>query len=265
MTQLKPPRAIILAAGFGSRLVPLTNDRPKCMVSLLGKTILDRQLSAFKNAGITDVAIVTGHGADAVPQDMGLAIFSNPDYAITNMVTSLMCAREWLASGGDVMISYGDIVYTDSVLDTLLQSQNDITVCIDKGWRAYWQERMENPLSDAETMKFGNDGRIIELGKKPKSYDEIEGQYIGLQLWRSMSIPKILDFYDKLDRGAIYDGKPFQQMFMTSFIQSMINADFKIMPAVIQHGWLEVDTLDDLAMCEKLHAQNRLKELYDAV
>src|SRR5688500_14552132 len=102
-------RAIILAAGFGSRLVPLTKDRPKCMVSLLGTTILDRQLTVLKAADVHDVAIVTGHGAGAVPQDRGLAFYSNPDYSRTNMVTSLMCAREWLMAGDDMIISYGDI------------------------------------------------------------------------------------------------------------------------------------------------------------
>lgn len=259
----KPPRAIILAAGFGSRLVPLTEDRPKCMVPLLGKTILDRQVAVLNRAGIVDIAIVVGHGAAAVPADR-FTLYTNPDYSVTNMVVSLMCARDWLTRGDDVLICYGDIVYTDTVLETILQSPHDINVCIDKGWRSYWQERMDDPLSDAETMKFGPDGRIIELGKKPTSYAEIEGQYIGLQLWRAGAVPGILGFYDGLDRDAIYDGKPFPKMFMTSFIQSMINAGKPIMPAIINHGWLEIDTLDDLALCERLHDAGRLGELYDA-
>ena len=255
-------RVIILAAGFGSRLAPLTNNCPKCMVPLLGKTILDRQVKVLRDCGIVDIAIVAGHGAAAVPVDAGYKIFKNNECATTNMVCSLMFARDWILEGGDILISYGDIVYTKDVLSELLSGNADISVCIDKGWRSYWQERMDDPLSDAETMRFGTDGQIIELGRKPFSYDEIEGQYIGLQLWRASKIQEIMALYDSLDRAALYDGRPFKQMFMTSFIQKMIDSGLQVMPSIINHGWLEIDTLDDLKMCDRLHEEGKLEALY---
>lgn len=257
-------RAIILAAGFGSRLMPFTADRPKCMVSFLGRTILDRQLEVFTKAGITDIAVVTGYHAEAVKDSRITQTFSNPDYSSTNMVSSLMTAREWLESGDDIVISYGDIVYTDSVFESLLSSNNDFNVVVDKGWRTYWDIRMNNPLSDAETMKFNQNGTIHELGRKPKSYDDIQGQYIGLQLWRSPVINRMLELYDLMDRDAAYDTKPFRQMYMTSFIQYMIDNGLPAHPVLIQNGWVEIDTVEDLKACEAMHADNTLKNIYDA-
>ena len=64
-------------------------------------------------------------------------------------------------------------------LETLLRANGDIVVMVDDGWLDLWTVRNENPLNDAETLKYGDKGQIIEL-KKPKSLSEIKGQYTGL-------------------------------------------------------------------------------------
>ena len=84
-------KAIILAAGRGSRLKGLTDDRPKCLVELGGVRLLDWQLAALKAAGIEDVVVVTGYRADLL-QAEGVRTIHNPDWARTNMVRSLLCA-----------------------------------------------------------------------------------------------------------------------------------------------------------------------------
>ncbi len=260
---LKRPRAIILAAGFGSRLMPYTKDRPKCMVEFAGKTLLQRQIDVFTAHGITDIAIVLGHAPQAVKND-ALAIYHNPDYQTTNMLYSLMQAREWLEKEGDVIISYGDIVYNPDVLESVLSTPGDIVVSIDRSWKDYWQIRMENPLSDAETLKINNAGYIQEIGKKPTSYTDIEGQYIGLQKWNAGSVNSILNFYDSLDRHALYDAKSFHQMYMTSFLQNLIDNNFKLTPSFINNGWLEVDTVEDLTAYETLYKEGGLSRFYNA-
>lgn len=260
---MKKTRAIILAAGFGSRLMPYTSDKPKCMVKLFGKTILQHQLDVFHNNGINDIAVVAGYHPESVKHPDITHVFVNKDYNTTNMVESLMCARDWLESGDDIVISYGDIVYEDKVLKHALASNHDINVLVDKGWKDYWSIRMDNPLDDAESMKIGVTGAIKELGKKPKSYDDIQGQYIGLQLWRTQAIKKILALYNGLDKTEQYDGKPFPKMFMTSFIQAIIDQGLEVMPVFIENGWLEIDTVEDLNICEKLYAENALGYLFN--
>ncbi|MCS5607976.1 MAG: NTP transferase domain-containing protein, partial [Alphaproteobacteria bacterium] len=108
-------RAIILAAGQGTRLAPHTNDRPKCLVELAGKTMLSRQLAVLNNAEIGDVILVGGYCADQL-KPYASNIILNTDYGSTNMVHSLFCAQSAMDGCDDILISYSDIVYEDHVL-----------------------------------------------------------------------------------------------------------------------------------------------------
>ena len=88
-------RAIILAAGRGSRMKEMTAEKPKCLTMLYGRPLLEHQLSALRSAGITDIAVVTGYMREALTS-YDLVEFHNSRWAETNMVASLCCAREWL-------------------------------------------------------------------------------------------------------------------------------------------------------------------------
>ena len=108
---------------------------------------------------------------------------------------------------------------------------------------------MENPLDDAETMKLHQDLSITELGKRADSYDDIEGQYIGLIKISRRAISSVKNYYHSLDNNALYDGQSFDNMYMTSFLQLIINNLMPINAVLIEGGWLEVDSKDDLK-CE---------------
>ena len=111
--------------------------------------------------------------------------------------------------------------------------------------RDLWAKRMDNPLADAETLKIQN-GKIIELGKKPKNFKEIEGQYIGLIKISKKIIKNVIEFYEKSDKKVLYDGLDYKNMYLTSFIQMMINSSFEVRPVFIDGGWVEIDTPEDL-------------------
>jgi len=115
-----------------------------------------------------------------------------------------------------------------------------------------WSLRMENPLDDAETFKMNQDGFVTELGKKPKSKDEVQAQYMGLIKVSADKVKKFKAFYHQLDHTGIYDGKDFDNMFMTSFIQNLIESGWKVKPALIHNGWVEVDTVEELDMYESM-------------
>ena len=102
-------RAIILAAGRGSRMKSLTDERPKCLVELRGKPLLEWQLWALRDAGINEIAIVTGYKRELLAE-RGLVEFFNPRWAETNMVSSLACAEAWLVAD-TCIVSYADIFY----------------------------------------------------------------------------------------------------------------------------------------------------------
>ncbi|EKK0830156.1 sugar nucleotidyltransferase, partial [Campylobacter lari] len=116
---------------------------------------------------------------------------------------------------------------------------------VDKAWKELWTKRFENPLDDAETLKLKDDF-IVELGKKAKSYDEIQGQYIGLFKFSHHFLKEVLKTYDELDRTLLYNEKDFKNMYMTSFLQILINKYKNAKAIKINGNWCEIDFMSDL-------------------
>ena len=241
----KKVRAVVLCAGQGSRLRPLTNTVPKCMVKYKGNCIIDYILASLRASGVEDICLVKGYLASVLERKDTTSIV-NKDYDKTNMVATLFCAEEQLDSVDDLVLSYSDIIYNPKIVQALLASNADVSVVIDRQWRSLWEARMENPLTDAETLKISEDGFITEIGKKPKSYDEIEGQYIGLMKFSAAGVKILREHYHALDKNAIYDGKSYPNMYMTTLLQSLINSGVKVSPVFIDGGWTEVDEPTDL-------------------
>ena len=145
------PKVIIIAAGLSSRMRPLTDDRPKCMLDFAGKTLLRRQLDAFGDCGLDDVAVIRGFQGDKIDLD-GLRYFENPDFENNNILNSLFYAEE--AIEGDVIISYSDILFESRVVKSLLGSGEDISIVVDTDWRQYYAGRNDHPIEEAENVVF---------------------------------------------------------------------------------------------------------------
>ena len=254
-------RAVVLAAGEGNRLRPLTADRPKCLVELAGRPLLAWQLDALAHAGVDDVTIVTGYRADAITA--GTRRVHNARYAETNMVASLMCARDAFDGGDDVLIAYGDIVYEPRLVAALRATRSGIGVVVDREWRRLWELRMEDPLADAETLRRDADGYLVELGRRPERVTDIEGQYVGLVLVRADAAAEWCDRYDALAPDGDYEGRDRDHMFMTAYLQLLIDAGVRIDAVGVDGGWLEVDTLDDLRAYDALRARGALATIVD--
>lgn len=242
--------AIVLAAGFGSRLMPHTADRPKGLVALDGVPMLERQLFVMRSNGIREITVVGGYRVEAL-RYLGRPVIANPDYAQTNMVYSLMCARTLLDGSSDLIVAYSDIVYESRVLQAVLAQEGEVVIAADRQWLTLWSARMDDPLSDVETFRVDASGRLAEIGARPESLEQVEGQYIGL-------IKIVADVQTRLAAlcDAILPARPKLQM--TQLIQELIARDWDVRPAWTDGGWLEVDTLQDL---ERYHAMARTGEL----
>ena len=240
-------KAIILAAGQGTRLRPLTDHKPKCLVELAGKPLLEHQLATLRAAGVDDIHIVGGYRAEQLERP-GITLHINERFAETNMVTTLFAAEAVMTGESDLIIGYGDIVYEPRVLAALLAVDAPIALAVDREWRRYWAARMDDPLSDAETLKLTDGDRVVELGKKPQSYADIQGQYTGLIKIRAAHVARLPEVWRAMDRDAIYDGKDYDNMYMTSFIQYLIDSGWETRAALIDNGWAEVDCEADLAV-----------------
>lgn len=254
-------KAIVLAAGQGSRLRPITNETPKCLVPLCGHPLLTWQTAVLQRSGIHDIAVATGFCSDQI-SDLGYPCYYNPNFEKTNMVTSLFNAGEFFDDTEDLVVVYGDIVFQTENLQQLLSSESQVSLMIDTAWRNLWSARMNNPLDDAETLILDDEQNILEIGKKPSSYEEIQGQYTGLIRIRRDVLGQVTDFYNNLDRDATYDGQSFDNMYMTSFLQRLINFGFEVKGSLVESGWLEVDSCADLEAYESMFKNNALDEFW---
>lgn len=246
-------KVIILAAGQGTRLRPHTDTKPKCMVELKGKALLHHQLEVLEQCDVKkqDIALAAGYLQEALVAP-GIKQYRNEQYATTNMVSTLFAAEDFMQAGEDLIISYGDIVYKPEVFEKLLVAEGDLVVAADLYWYDLWKLRMENPLDDAETFKMTEDGKVMELGKKPQTRDDAQAQYIGLIKIAGNKVADFIQYYHAMDKTAKYDGKNFNNMYMTSLIQHIIDAGWDVRAALINRGWLEVDSVEDLEAYESL-------------
>ena len=236
-------KALILAAGEGTRLRPYTADRPKCLVEVAGRSLLDRQLDVLGAAGVAPVVVVGGYRAEMLPRP-GIGVRLNPRYATTNMVTTLFCAEEELAGGA--LVCYGDIVYAREMVEAVLASDADIAVAIDLGWEAYWRARGDDPLADAETLRMAGDGRLLEIGQKPTSLAQIEGQYMGLMKYSAAGAATLRAAYHAARARGSLRGKPVEKAYMTDLLQSLIDDGVRLQAVTVRGDWVEVDTVGDL-------------------
>jgi choline kinase len=245
----------MLVAGEGSRLRPYTLDRPKCLVEVDGKSLLDRQLAVLSTASIEPIVLIGGYRSEMLVRP-GTQLRINPRFAETNMVWTLFSAEDEL--DGDVLICYGDIVYSKDVLKSILQCKADIAVTIDLEWESYWRARNEDPLADAETLKLRPDGRIIEIGQKPKSLQDMEGQYMGLIKLSSRGAGVIKQVFHEAQIKGDIRGKPVEKAYMTDLLQTVIDSGFDIQSVPVRGGWVEVDTVSDL---QSVVTKSRLLEI----
>ena len=253
-------KAIILAAGQGTRLRPLTNEIPKCLVELCGTSLLDRQIAVLKLCGVHEPVIVAGYRANALAE-RGHSYVVNSAFDRTNMVATLFSARRQFPTHEDLLICYGDIVYQSDNLRAVLAAEERVALMADRQWQRYWQLRMADPLDDVESFVIDDRGFVRELGKKVTSAERVHAQYTGLIKISAGAVSDMAAFYDSMDRAAVYDGQSFDNMFMTSFIQQLIDAGWPVQAVLVDNGWLEVDAVSDIELYERLAQSGELEDL----
>jgi choline kinase len=242
--------AVVLAAGRGSRMGALAEDRPKCLVELARKPLLRRQIEALRGGGVSTIGVVRGYLGNMLNAE-DVTYFENQRWAQTNMVMSLVAAATWLRSHS-VVISYADIFYGRDVVRDLAASSGDLVVAYDRSWRSLWTRRFVDPLSDAETFRTDTRGNLIEIGRRTTQIDDIEGQYMGLlkftpRAWRA--VEAVLGAADARTRDA---------MDMTTLLRTLLDSGFPIKTVGIAGQWGEIDSSGDLELYEKMIREGEL-------
>lgn len=231
-------KAIILAAGRGSRMQGMTDDRPKCLVEFRGKPLVQHQIDALRAGGVSDIGIVCGYKQELLTA-FGDQHFINSAWASTNMVSSLACAQSWLQNEACI-VSYSDIFYDAEAVRSLIGSDWPLAITYDPNWLSVWQNRFADPLSDAETFQLSHDNRVTEIGNRPKTIDEVQGQYMGLLRISPTSWQNIEALRAELDRQTR------DRLDMTGLLSRLIQRGYPVYGIPYLGEWGEIDNESDL-------------------
>jgi choline kinase len=245
-------KAIIVAAGPGSRLNPFTNDRPKCLLDVGGQTILERTLQALRENGIENIAVVRGYQSHLIDYP-DVTYCHNPDFRKNNILRSLFYAEDEMDDA--FIFSYSDILYSSEIVARLIDSEADVALTVDVSWTQTYEGRDLHPVSEAELVKVEN-GRVVRIGKGVVSPEETYGEFIGLAKFTKAGAEAMKAAYHRAAKE--YPTSPFQcaasleKAYMTDMIQELVNSGMLVQSIDIEGGWMEIDTPQDLERARRL-------------
>jgi L-glutamine-phosphate cytidylyltransferase len=232
---------LILAAGRGSRMGSTTERSHKCLTKLEGQTLLNWQLQSLKKAGVNDITVVRGYRSEMLEGDFKTA--ENPRWSETNMVSTFFCAPR---PERDLIVSYSDIVYSETHIKNLMDQDGDIVITADENWYELWSARFENPLEDAESFQT-KDGVLQKIGGREVNVENIQAQYMGLLKFSPKGWNTAFEYFNSLEK-TVQD-----EMDMTSFLSRLMSY-VKIHVVFVAGKWCEVDSNEDVKVY-----QNQLK------
>lgn len=234
-------KALILAAGLGTRLAPITDDVPKSLVPVNGTPILIKQMDNLQKNDITDITVISGYKADILEKTVHktypqVRIIESMDYAATNNMYSAYLARD-VIGGDDFLMMNADVFYDPSVITALLAFDWGNAIVTDIG--TYLEESMK---------VVERDGRIVRISKQI-TQDEALGASIDVY---KFSADAGMTFFDRC-RKYIEDEnqrKLWSEVALNDILSDVV---FKACP--LDGRWLEIDNHDDLKAAEKLFSE----------
>lgn len=244
---------IILAAGFGSRLLPLTKDKPKSLLEFGGKTLLERNIEIFKKNGINEITIITGYKKEKI-NFPDIKYIENENFEHNSTLQSLFYAIDDIKDS--TIITYSDIIFEEKIIDELLIAEHDITVVVDAKWKDYWKLRIDETLNDATETAIFNDEKIItSIGNKNS---QANGHFIGLMKLENHGSQKFKELFLKTKQNVVNgknklnDELSFEKLRIVDLLEGLIKNNFSIHALLINNGWLEFDTINDYKLYNEM-------------
>jgi len=234
-------KAVILAAGQGTRIRSVHGEHPKCLIEVDNATILDHQLDALYKSGITDVTIVVGYEKEQIinhvrgrklSRAQRVHFVENPAFAITNNIYSLWLALNWVR-GDSFIVLNADVIFDADVLDRAIQTDAPISMIVD-------------PLLRDETMKVIILGeRVIQMSKKiPR--EQFNGTYIGITIFSKDIQAR---FFNKMasliSAGRVND---FFNVAVQELVDEGVNVGYTSTDGL---AWAEIDDPTDLNFAQE--------------
>ena len=248
------PLAVVIAAGVGSRLLPITSELPKCMLEVQGQTMLRRALGTFLDLGITRSVVVGGYKSENLQLPDRCNLVLNHQYRSNNILHSLAYARESMHGAGSTLVSYSDIIFRKQVVERLLNTNNaDIAIVVDQAWPARYESRLLHPLPEAEAAQFDEVQQLRTIGKGLLSAGNDTrcwGEFIGMMKLTQRGQELFWGVFDDVNSN-LGPEDPFQRAsvwrlaYVTDLLQELVDRGVDVHCTLIQGGWLEIDTTED--------------------
>jgi choline kinase len=237
-------KALLLAAGRGSRLLPLTDTRPKCLLPIAADlTIFDIQMSALRAHNISDVLLVTGHAADKLMThakqnhaDLSFTFIHNERYMETGPAYSFWFSRDYFDEGSPLLYLNSDVLFDDSTLDQVLKHPAESTTAIIE---SEWDEEEVNVVTSAS-------GDITRLGKNIAA-NESMGEFVGISKLSPLFIKKMLAV-----AGAFIARDDYQR-FAADAINGVVTSGTPLYAVRVDPTRImEIDTPEDYARAQEV-------------
>jgi choline kinase len=245
-------RAIIIGAGRGRRLMPTTENAPKCFAQIRGKRILDWIVEALASGGASEFCFIGGYLMEAVEREYPHFTFRrNVAWEDNNILVSLMCAEDLMDR--PFLTTYSDILFTKEIVGALVHSSEDLALGVDTDWREHYRPRTQHPPHDAEKVITRN-GRVQRV-QRTIPYEEATGEFIGVAKFTARGGALLREHYHRRKRefwGKPYREAPqFQKAYLIHLFQDMIEQGVAFGHADTHGNYREIDTQEDMDLAQK--------------
>ena len=222
-------KTIILAAGIGSRMRPLTDEKPKCLIDIAGKNFIQRQLDVFKKCALDDITVVVGYKFEMIKEYLKNAVnyIYNPFFETTNSIVSL-----WLATmnmNDDILVVNSDVIFDEELIKRMINCKNNINIAVSLNWsdeRGYKAEIIDNHVV--------NMSMDIPHGK-------IGGEYAGLIYVKREVLNNL-----KIQSEKLLSQKQFNVWFEDMVVEMIKSGNIADVIAVNPDKWYEIDNVEEL-------------------
>jgi len=251
---------IIPAAGEDPILQKTLNGKPKAMLEISGKTLLDHQIQTLNNGNLVDITVVAGYGRDQM-QAEGIRILANPNFKNGSMLNSLFVGKEKMSNG--FIMLYSDILMEDNIIKELMDRKEDIILVADNSTQ--YHEPQEDKLVDfiigkhqhkpaRREIRFASENVVAKIGNKinPQTASH---EFIGLARFSKTGAEQLIETYDdvvKNYKGQFQESEDISRFIFTDLIQEMIDRGFVVHFMEIHKGWLEIHNAEHIALAEKI-------------
>lgn len=243
-------RGIVIAAGLGVRMSDMTDDRPKCLLPVAGRTLLDFTIDRMHDAGCEEIVVVAGYKAEMIDRP-GIIKVLNQDYENNSILHSLMYAADYLE--GPVIATYSDIYVEPEIYRQLMATQGDIIIAVDRDWEFTYRGRDDNPISAGELVLFSEDGSVIDIGRDidPMATPDLDaGEFTGLWRMTTRGTEQFREAFEGVDHRLARDA-PFQRSkewclaYISDLLLELLQQGGEITGSLFSRGWIEIDTRQD--------------------